>query len=536
MSVHRLTLESDSIGSQVVYPTWSGKVDHERVNEGVYFRAKPPSEFKFIKSEYTLIKNVPDCEVISIYLEEKCGVDWVERWRGSFTTYDVKFNEGECSAAVSAVSIDDYQCFLDNYKKDQVLSGETVIVRPFQGTYDAGYECCADCFDVEPTGPICAVPSGWCFDANYGASVGGLTCDPGFSQWQSCFHRIVGVGTPTTPPIYGSGWTYLSGSNWWRCPDPVVDLATPKFDNGKRFSEAIEYLVSMTGCGLLLKSWFFGINADHAAPPSNIAYTFATNKLQKLQLHQKSDIKRPFATNPAQSFVWKMSLAKLLADLEIMFNVFWRIDGTDLILEHISYFEAGAGLDLSNMNLTIEYEKSENGAPNSETFAFADDEIVGGFQWSAPFSGSPVEYGNCGEGVKENKLYYFSTEVAVIKESENAEAIADSGFVLISTVEEGGLYYILENNEPLGWVQLHDNLHRHNRYFLNGVMNGADETFLSVRKTRGFKEFTTKICCDDNFDPTDYITTAAGQLTVKKASIDYFAGKDANMVTIEANI
>ena len=36
-----------------------------------------------------------------------------------------------------------------------------------------------------------------------------------------------------------------------------------------------------------------------------------------------------------------MKLKDLFADLQTMFNVWWKIDGSDLILEHISYFAVG---------------------------------------------------------------------------------------------------------------------------------------------------------------------------------------------------
>ena len=411
------------------------------------------------------------------------------------------------------------------------MAGDIVECRPFAGEYEAGSNCCSDCLPSEPTGPVCSVPTNYCFDKN--EDTGAFCPDPDETRWMSCFHRIIGQGTPTTPPPYSSGWTHISGNDWWRCPTEA-DLTIGVYDEGRWFTDVLEYLVDRYACGLTVRSHFFGINATHTGPPSNLAYDFATEKLQAMQVHQKSDIKRPDATNPAQSWVWKMSLQKLLADLEILFQVYWKIDGTDLILEHISYFDSTAGLDLTEKNIEIEYEKKDSGAPNREEFAFADAEQAS-LGFSEDFAGYPITYGDCGEGTKEYRLNYFTNEVAVITATENAESISDSGFVLIATAEADGFNYILEDNKPLGFLQIHENLYMHNRFFPDGNLNDAPTTFLTTQKTRKMKQMDVKVCCDDGFDPTDYIETAIGQVTVDKVTVDYFQGPNTNLLTIESS-
>ena len=68
---------------------------------------------------------------------------------------------------------------------------------------------------------------------------------------------------------------------------------------------------------------------------------------------------------------------------------------------------------------------------------------------------------------------------------------------------------------------------------MNGV---AGTTFLSTKKTRKLEPFNMTVCCGDNFNPEDSIETLAGTSVVQKATVNYFAGTDSNIVTIDANI
>lgn len=530
MSVHRWKIESDSIAAVVVNPTWSGEIDHALENDAVFFRAKS-GELKFQKEDYTTIKDAPDCELIEVYLEEKCDVTWNEKWRGTFTTYDCKFDENKCVARVTPKPKDDYGCIFENWEVEQVVGfGVAIDVRPIGGIYDSGQQCCLVCITPPPSGALCAVPDDWCFQANYFQD---SVCPPDGNQlWMSCFHRIVGVGTPSTPPPYGTGWTYLSGNDWWRCPDPE-ETELPVFDQGRDFNAVIEYLVDQLGCGLTVRSHFFGINATHTAPPTNDAYDFSDTNFQALQLHQKSDIKRPFATDPAQTFVWKMNLKKLLEDFRVMLNVFWTIDGTDMIIEHVSYFAETVGLDLTTSNIPIEYGKQEASAPNIENYKWMDNAAT----FTETHRGWPISYGDCGDGKKDNQVNYFSNDIFYISTVENQEEIADAGFCLIATQVVDGENVIVANNACLGWEQLHENLHKHRRFFAEGNMNDTPNTaFLSTIKTRKLNEFTVKVCCDDTFSLLDSIDTLAGEASVQKATFNYFAGQNAVMVKIDANV
>lgn len=536
MSVHRIKVESTSIVATIVTPTWDGEVEYALERDAVFFRSKV-GEFKFQGDDYTIIKEAPDCELIEIYLEEKCGVTWSEVWRGSFTTYDVSFNLNKCTAKVTPKTIDEYQCLFDNWETDYVVADvfsiPLVTVTPFAGNYEVG-ECCYVCFEIPPDPSLsnCTDPPDYCFSGTFESpETPVLYCPYGQFYFSSCYHRIVGTGTAIDPPPYNGGWTYLSGNDWWRCPD-VGEIEAYPFTHGRMLNDVIEYLSDQI-CELTVRSHFFGINATHAAAPTNDAYAFADANFQAIQLHQKSDIKRPFDSDEAQSFVWKMNLKKLLEDLRVMMNVYWVVDGTDLIIEHSSYFDAAVGLDLTEQNIALEYGKTEGAAPNVEEFLWADASAT----FTTAHKGYPISYGECGEGKKKNQVNYFSNDVNYISTVKNQEEIADSGYCLIATEEVDGISIMIDGNNPLGWVALHENLHKDRRYFMEGNMNDTPATaFISTIKTRKLKEFTTKICCDEAFNLTDTIDTLAGEASVQKATFKYFAGTDAKHVTIEANI
>ena len=61
------------------------------------------------------------------------------------------------------------------------------------------------------------------------------------------------------------------------------------------------------------------------------------------------------------------------------------------------------------------------------------------------------------------------------------------------------------------WFNIHANLFMHYRPFISGTMNQEATTFLTTQKIQKQPEFTVGLCCDEGFDPTQYITTQLGQ-------------------------
>lgn len=509
----KILIESDSITSTEVHPVWKGDFTYDRERDQVFYRHKIDSEMVFKGNDFTLINDAPECEVITVTVQRYCGGDWADYWQGTFTKYDCKFDIDRCELRVKPEVSDKYTCILGDWNTEYNIYGGTAIqVRSFHGDYEAGLHCCAD---TQPTPDPCGDWTDSCLEWSIAIPVGDFG---GGWAVKSCWHRVVGVGTPTTPPPYGDpgDWTHLSGNDWWRCPDETeINLGVMRW--GRVFNNVLEGLLDNTGCSLTVRSHFFNINATHEpAPPDNAAYTFAEANLQKMTLHQKSDVKRPDTSDPSQLKVWVMKPKDMLDDLRTMFNVFWEIRGTDLVIEHASYFDTLTGADYSDQKIRTEYDADTDGAPQKELFKWSDDVIL-----STAHSGYPIEY-DCGEGEKENRVKNFTNDLASINDTSNAEFIADRGFVLVSNAVYGGVYAVLDSNNALGWVALHDNLHRHGRYFLEGRMNDEDTTFTTAKRVKKLTSFTVQSCCEDDFDPVATITVPAGVGEVKRAGENIF--------------
>lgn len=529
MAKVRWKIQSASIAETTVVPVWDGRFSYKKDRNEVYYVHEPTNDISLKGDDFDLVNDLTDeCEKITITAERYCGGAWATYWQGFFAKFNCRFDYGgikvrQCLLEAKPTKEDKLDCLLKNWQADVNIYSASVEItaNPFEGTYEiyTGVDCNFCTGDSPPA--ICnTIDDTWCmetevlsFEDDY---PGGWPCDPGESLITRMFHRIIGVGTPTVPPPYDSGWTHLSGNDWWRCPgdlDTSNQIIAP-MTHGRLFNDVIELLVDEMDCGLTVRSHFFGINATHTAAPSNIAYDFSTAYCQDITIHRKSDVKRPQATNPAKSDVWVMKLKDLLDDFKKIFNVFWKIDGNDLIIEHISYFEAAAGADYSDKPMPLQL-KFEDDTPKKELFYWQDKNIPGAF------NAFPIVY-DCGNGEKEYQSALFSTDVTGIQDEANQEAVQDAGWVLISCRVSGGEYYANtvtdEVNGAFRWVNLHTNLHKYNRPFGSGLMNGEVTTFLTVQKLKQQPEFAVGLCCNEGFDPTEYITTLLGQGQIQTAT------------------
>lgn len=511
----RVMISSDSITETEFTPIWLGEIEIDLERDQIFYREKMRSELLFKGNDFSILDGVDECERINVRIDHYC-LAWGEIFSGYFTKKNIKPDYDRCEGRVTAATDDDYTCILENWTEENIIysASDVTPAIAFAGEYEAGLGCCSTCYASYNPTP--------CNDFNVTTACAEYTTvtqpASGFCAGQfltsTCYHRVVGVGTPSTPPTYGTGWTYISGSNWWRCPT-FAEISGGKLLYGRIFNNVITYLVGLLPCELTVRSHFFNINATHAAAPTNDAYTYAENYLQNITIHQKSDVKRPDSTNPSFSRVWLMKLNELLNDLREMFNVYWKIDGADLILEHISYFESATGADYTGRDIAQQLSEVEEDAPKKETFDWMDNAVFGTMH-----EGYPILY-DCGEGIKAHRVVNFTNDIDTCKESENAEDIADKGFVLVSNTKIGTDYFINELNEPMGWVMLHENLHRHNRFAESGTMNDNPTTFETVKPYRKLKEFTAPFCCADTFDPTLKPVTELGEGKVVRATINH---------------
>lgn len=524
MAKTRVKIQSASIPQTEVSPVWGAEFSYIKEKDDVFYKHEPKDSLGLKGADFDLVEALTDeCEKITVTVERLCNGIWGNYWTGFFSKFDCRFDYGgvkvaNCFLQAKLTKDDKFDCFYKSWENEVnfYANSPTIIVKPFQGTYEIMPTVCSFCADQTP--PVCddGVACIEYVSSNI-AAPGDPPCNPGVPYIKRIYHRIVGVGTPTTPPPYDTGWTYLSGNDWWRCPgDPNQGpLKVSPMKYGRRFNETLIYLVSQLNCGLTLRSHFFNINATHAAPPSNIAYTFATNYCKDITIHRKSDVKRPDSSDPSKDFIWNIKLKDVLNDLKKMFQVFWTIEGNDMILEHISYFEGQAGADYSAkpMKLELEYEQD---TPKQDLYFWSDER-------ASPFFMDihHIVYG-CGNGNRENRVQLFSTDVEFIQNIENHEEIADQNWVLISCKIVGGQYYANTAsdlvNEPFRWITLLSNLHKHNRPFGKGEIGGNPVTFLSVQKLKKQPAFVVGLCCDEVFDPKKTITTLLGAGQIQSAT------------------
>lgn len=505
--------------------TWKLETDH------IFYRFDISQSINIQGVGYTQITELTDaCGEIFITLSVLCDASWADVFEGSFTKNDCTINEDKCYLSIkpkATANSDVYVLYFDEaaVEKNVYNCGDDVITRATESeTYQinetliCGQQVVAIVGGPPNIDTYCPIPSGWCVEQESITLVGVNTYD----LFRS-YHREVATGTTVTPPPIGDpgDWTLLSGTTWWRCPDSTL-LALGKFTNGRYFSDMLEYLV-LQYYGFDVRSHFFGINATHAAPPTNTPYTFATDNLQTLVVHQKSDIKRAFASD-SLSASWKINLRDLLNDLRTLFNVYWKIDAANnnLIIEHITYFQDTVGLDHAGQPTVNEFEYGKD-IPKEEIFRFMDQDC------SDYFKGYPITY-DCGDGKEDRNVSLFSTDVQYIKDVANAELIQDAGFALIATKDAppGGLYgnerVIIDYNNPLSWTELHDNLHRDYRKFSAGTLNDTAVTFDSVEPLRKQTPYTRGFCCADllTFDPTKLITTDLGDGKVQEVTVNLY--------------
>jgi hypothetical protein len=287
------------------------------------------------------------------------------------------------------------------------------------------------------------------------------------------------------------------------------------YTHNRWLTDVIDYLASDASIGI--------------KPGCNLSYDFFTdatnyvtendNHLTLLTLAQKSDIKRPEATNPATTAM--LSWNELMDILWGMFQVCWDYDaGTDTInVEHISWFTQGAGIDLRTQTITQmtnKYKYIKDKMPKYESWHFTEADDLN-------FVGTPIYYDSkCVDPDPDTNIRDTIVNITTDLEYiiENDDAIADEGFVMLCNYEDGGNYYVefemgelfatVKLNMHLSVANLHHRYFRHNRVLIEGYMNGIFETFWSAQKTKEQECFAI-ICPDTGYDPNDLITTELGE-------------------------
>lgn len=292
--------------------------------------------------------------------------------------------------------------------------------------------------------------------------------------------------------------------------------------------DVIEYLVqkidpAMNWADTSIYSEFFNDATNYV--------TGITNHYDLITIAQKSDIKRPSASDPATKAM--ISFKGLMEILRIM-NLRWTYDGLRFTIEHVSLFTSAAGIDIRTQELTAstnKYRYIKEQIPKYEKFEMMESQ-------RKCFIGKPIWYdSNCVNPDDSNNTTEMKVDVTTdieyiincVADPDNASIISDEGWVLLANYLDGADYFVrmgystldavLLFNFDLSWEGLHTALWKHDRYQMTGYMNGAYTTFYSSKK---IKEQECSIVKCVEFDPSQYITTELGET--------YFAGEKAYVV------
>jgi len=127
--------------------------------------------------------------------------------------------------------------------------------------------------------------------------------------------------------------------NIMELPVITVDLGgefTDTYGNCRDLKAVIQAMIDQIDSGYTLDSDFLDA--------VNNPITTHTNRYRFLTIAQNSDIKRPTATEPVRYAY--LSFLEVMTILRDMFQLYWSISGSDLVIEHVSHYYSAVDVDL----------------------------------------------------------------------------------------------------------------------------------------------------------------------------------------------
>jgi hypothetical protein len=244
----------------------------------------------------------------------------------------------------------------------------------------------------------------------------------------------------------------------------------------------------------------------------------------------KSDFIDPNASNPATSMPFSFDMVEKI--MTEVFNVYWVIDGNRVRFEHYSWFTKNLNYDTTTAtNFPLnEYKnkikRNKDDYPSKEVWDFMETGT------SEDFGGLPIIYDeNCsGINPKDRGLNFATTDILYIRNSPSAISMSgivildvqDSGGQMISYIVNGYLTGVPRYNGRLGIANLHNDLHKHNRPYKNGDMNGVATNFLSPVYNKLQDDILVKMCCTDDYEKYDsLVRTEIGDGAIDEAEINF---------------
>lgn len=526
-------------------------VTWEKDEERAFFSKKLKGKMLFTGTDfqwmYVFESSQYRCEPIILEIEKRCSEGFTPFFTARLILNNADWDLDQCTVSIEAESEDRYTCYNDGKDKEVNLIATVYpkqVVQLVQGTIET-INCTGTILDPGDN-KWCGEGSqfdGWVIKSYYETNYQqGDPMDPQDGTYAVTYVRE--VITSTTP--LGAPWIEIGFQQYARQPalygfrsfggqyDYGYDYQVGgSIDNGMKLQDCLQNLINNACYPAELRSNFFGWGSV-----SSSDYNYVTNELSKVKnliLFQKSDVKRPSGSNNAS--VANTTLEKLLKDVCNIFNLKWDRDiFGNFIIEHVSYFQKGVGLNLvgrrdfrlrEGMN---KYSYDIDNMPRREIFRMADEKYTYG-----DFRGVPITYSNScvGQGEKEDKEWIVEsimTDVSLVLNNPNSDSqvVSDDGFVLMACDENNNILseanIIGGNtlNNTLAWSRLQVDYWRHQRVFNKFMMNNVQTDALSVIPTKKQVKLNIALCCGEVFDPEELMNTQMGEGAVAEANFNLY--------------
>jgi hypothetical protein len=483
-----------------------------------------------IQTDYTLLSQIFNMSAeVNIRIEQSCTTTASDWWEGYFSIIDGEWNADRGLFAVTPTVDDVYRHFEEQGDKKYNLMS-------LGHTEQESFNVATTLVQITVNNPTWYAAGHAAFEAfapNYPNTIRSLTGD----SW--AFYARCDDPNPETqlliwkkyvsPIKLNSSYVYDTGDHAFSLKSCTAGSDILLSARGIFLRDVLQYMVNDID-GLNFKSSFMHLDvwpdgtaySDHASAGKNYV-TLDTNKLDRLILYQKSDVKP--TSDPATK--GEITFNEMMQSLKDMFNVDWFIntEGSDYVfrIEHWSYFEL-ATTTASDIDLTTldggkwanhmnkwAYEIQE--MPNTERFRWME-------AYDVDFWGKDILYDRIAtfnrykDNIKERQVP-FTTDVAYVYSTP--DAISNEGWVLLQTNasdyienEVGIISGLSVVNGHLSWANLHNKYWRHGRVIENGNMNGSDVVFESWQRNIKQTEITYPECCGE-FDPLAYKITGLGE-------------------------
>lgn len=533
-------------------------------DDGVAYRVELSTELLFRGADYTYWKAILDagveCEV-ALLIEQYCSGDWETFFEGRIVPSEGKYDLDKCEVSYKVYPNDVYECAKREFAKQTnwLSYGTAKSLETVYGTIETTV-CSYDGVVVIPNVQLLFLRD--CFSGDGPHDVQ-FDPDPDpATAWTPVAHSqvftgdTVGVDTvqiDTTwkreavtqvgaPPGYG--WINIGGNDWVR-PVSIFSSVqeqgeltytydatmadTDPTSNGRLLADMLDGAVDATDCDIdEIRSNFFGINPD-STQPTNDAYDYALDVegvFQSVLIFQKSDIVNPDATNDATNL--PLSLNDMLTAFRDSLNVHWAIvdvSGSNVMrIEHLSYFEGAAGLNLTTLDGGIYIRglnrfETDGDIPSFERLAYQES-------YGEDFAPQNINYACATGSERDYQLSQMCADFGGLYDNANAGL---TGFVFVCAYPISGSSYLLDTldglaNGAMQWKRLINTLWVFGRYSTTATSTaGGTFTVQTLKKRKAQAAIKIPFCCDA-FEPSETVTTALGAGMVKSAEQDTKTG------------